>query len=149
MAGLFAKLTAIFETPEAVAETSHDPTAVAMAALMIQLARADGEYNADERAGITAALDARFGDGEGLLAAGETAEETALDSHQFTKLVKNAYAPEERGDLLEDLWEVVLADGARDANEDALMRQFGALLHVPDRDVGLARQRVLARRGGT
>jgi hypothetical protein len=41
-----------------------------------------------------------------------------------------------------------LADGARDANEDALMRQFGALLHVADRDVGLARQRVIARRDG-
>ncbi len=148
MAGLFAKLTAIFETPDAAPQTTHDPTAIAMAALMIQLARADGDYDADERAGIKAALDARFGDGEALLEAGEAAEENALDSHQFTKLVKNAYEPEERGDLLEDLWEIVLADGARDANEDALMRQFGALLHVPDRDVGLARQRVLARREG-
>lgn len=147
MAGLFAKLIAIFETPEAATGTAHhDPAAVAMAALMVQLARADGDYDAEEQAGIMAALDARFGDGEALLAAGEAAEATALDSHQFTKLVKNAYVPEERGDLLEDLWKVVLADGARDANEDALMRQFGALLHVPDRDVGLARQRVLARR---
>lgn len=140
MAGLFAKLTAIFETPDVAPETAHDPTAVAMAALMIQLARADGHYDDGEREGIKAALEARFGDGEALLTAGEAAEENALDSHQFTKLVKNAYEPEERGDLLEDLWEVVLADGARDANEDALMRQFGALLHVPDRDVGLARQ---------
>ena len=148
MAGLFAKLTAMFETPEAAPQTAHDPAAVALAALMIQLARADGDYDADERAGIRAALDARFGKGDALLAAGEAAEENALDSHQFTRLVKNAYEPEERGDLLEDLWEIVLADGARDANEDALIRQFGALLHVPDRDVGLARQRVLARREG-
>ena len=147
MAGLFAKLTAIFEAPDAGPVTSHDPAAVAMAALMVQLARADGDYDDGERAGIRAALDARFGDGEALLPAGEAAEETAMDSHQFTRLVKNAYEPEERSDLLEDLWEVVLADGARDANEDALMRQFGALLHVPDRDIGLARQRVIARKG--
>lgn len=147
MAGLFAKLTAIFDAPAAAPEAAHDPTAVAMAALMIQLARSDGHYDDDERSGIKAALEARFGDGEALLAAGEAAEETAMDSQQFTRLVKNAYEPDERGDLLEDLWEVVLADGARDANEDALMRQFGALLHVPDRDIGLARQRVLARRG--
>ena len=147
MAGLFAKLTAIFDAqPSAEAVTTHDPIAVAMAALMIQLARADGHYEEAERAEILAALDARFGDGAALLAAGEAAEETALDSHQFTRLVKDAYAPEERGELLEDLWEVVLADGDRDANENALMRQFGALLHVPDRDIGLARQRVLARR---
>ena len=43
---------------------------------------------------------------------------------------------------------MVLADGARDMKEDALMRQFASLLHVPDREVGLARQRVLARREG-
>ncbi len=147
MAGLFAKLTAIFETPEATPAAAHDPTAVAMAALMVQLARADGDYDDGERAGIRAALDARFGEGEALLTAGEAAEETAMDSHQFTRLVKNAYEPEERSDLLEDLWEIVLADGARDANENALMRQFGALLHVPDREIGLARQRVIARKG--
>ena len=146
MAGLFAKLTAIFETPEATPAAAHDPTAVAMAALMVQLARADGDYDDGERAGIRAALDARFGEGEALLTAGEAAEETAMDSHQFTRLVKNAYEPEERSDLLEDLWEIVLADGARDANENALMRQFGALLHVPDREIGLARQRVIARK---
>ena len=148
MAGLFAKLTAIFEAPAAAAPEGPDATATAMAALMVQLARADGVYDDDERAGIEAALDARFGDGAALLASGEAAEETALDSHQFTRLVKDAYAPEERGDLLEDLWEVVLADGARDMNEDALMRQLASLLHVPDREVGLARQRVLARREG-
>ncbi len=74
MAGLFAKLTAIFDAPEAAPVAAHDPTAVAMAALMIQLARADGHYDEDERAGIKAALDARFGDGEALLAAGEAAD---------------------------------------------------------------------------
>ena len=42
MAGLFAKLTAMFETPEAAPQTAHDPAAVALAALMIQLARAEG-----------------------------------------------------------------------------------------------------------
>ena len=88
MAGLFAKLTAIFDAPEAAPKAGQAPTAVAMAALMIQLARADGHYDEGERAGIKAALDARFGDGEALLAAGEAAEENALDSHQFTKLVK-------------------------------------------------------------
>ncbi|MEM7267898.1 MAG: TerB family tellurite resistance protein [Pseudomonadota bacterium] len=148
MAGLFAKLTALFEAPEEASapESSLPPQAVALAALMVQLAKADGAYEVEERAGIEAALDARFGEGSALLEAGESAEDGALDSHQFTRLVKEAYAPDERGALLEDLWEVVLADGARDALEDTLMRQFAALLHVPDREVGLARQRVIARR---
>lgn len=145
MSGFFAKLTSVFAAePEAA---THDPGAVALAALMVQLARADGVYDEDERAGIAAALDARFGDGAGILAEGEAAEAGALDSHQFTRLLKDEFAHEDRAALLEDLWSVVLADGARDAHEDALMRRIGALLHVSDREIGLARQRVLARQG--
>lgn len=146
MAGLFKKLTAMFETatPEAGGET--DPTAIAVAALMVRLANADGSFDDAERTSIEAALDARFGEGAALLAAGEAAEQGALDNHQFTKLLKSAYTPEERGALLEDLWGVVLADDTRDMNENALMRQFAALLYVPDREAAEARHRAEAAR---
>lgn len=40
------------------------------------------------------------------------------------------------------------ADGALDPEEDALIRKLGALIYVTDRERMLARQRVLARRGG-
>lgn len=146
MAGLFKKLTALFEQETPATSTGLDPVAVAVAALMVRLALADGSFDATERASIEAALDARFGDGAALLAAGEAAEKSALDNHQFTKLLKSAFAPEERGALLEDLWSVVLADDTRDMNENALMRQFAALLYVPDREVAEARQRAEAQR---
>ena len=146
MAGLFARMTALFAETKSDEPSGGPPAeAVALAALMVQLARSDGTYDAEERTGVVAAMEARFGDGETIVAAGEAAEQGALDSHQFTRLVKEAYAPEERIDLIEDLWSVVLADGARHAHEDALMRQIGSLLHVPDRDVGIARQRALAK----
>lgn len=146
MAGLFKKLSALFESEVADGSTGTDRTAVAVAALMVRLANADGSFDEAERASIEAALDARFGDGAALLAAGEAAEQDALDNHQFTKLIKSAYSPEERGALLEDLWGVVLADENRDMNENALMRQFAALLYVPDREVAEARQRAEAGR---
>ncbi|MEM7546169.1 MAG: TerB family tellurite resistance protein [Pseudomonadota bacterium] len=141
MSGIFGKLAKLFEA-EAVETSTHDPVAVAMAALMVRLARADGDFDAEERARIEAALDARFGDGAAVLAEGERAEAEALDHHQFTKLVKGAYAHEDRAALLEELWSVVLADGARDDEENALMRQFGSLLHVSDQEMQKARRRV-------
>ncbi|WP_340108770.1 TerB family tellurite resistance protein [Pikeienuella sp. HZG-20] len=142
MSGLFERLASLFTGPEAATTApEHDPAALAMAALMVRLARADGQFGPAERASILAALDARFGEGAALLSAAEAAEAKAIDHHQFTTLVKTAYAPEERGALLEELWRVVLADGARDDEENALMRQFGALLHVSDQDVARARQR--------
>lgn len=142
MSGLFGRLAAIL-APEPAAAPAHDPVALALAALMVRLARADGEFDEGEHAAILAALDARFGEGAALLAAAEVAEEKALDHYQFTRLVKSAYEPEERGALLEELWAVVLADGARDDEENALMRQFGSLLHVSDQEVARARRRVL------
>ncbi len=39
------------------------------------------------------------------------------------------------------LWQVVLADGERDHEEDALMRLLASLLGVNDRDSAIARQR--------
>lgn len=146
MSGLFGKIAALFDAPEGeTAAPRHDPAAVALAALMVRLGRADGEFDAAERTKIEASLTARFGDGAALLAAGEAAERDALDHHQFTKLVKTAYAPEERAALLEELWAVVLADGTRDDEENGLMRQFGSLLHVSDQEVALARRRVMVK----
>ena len=47
---------------------------------------------------------------------------------------------------VEALWDVVLADGRRDDDEDALMRQIAPLLGVNDRDSNMARRRVEDRR---
>ena len=76
------------------------------------------------------------------LTAGEKAESDALDNHQCTRLLKAAHSHEDRAEGLEDLWAVVLADGARGVHENALMRQIGALLHVSDQEIAMARRRV-------
>ena len=49
---------------------------------------------------------------------------------------------EERNQVVESLWEIALADGDRDHEEDALMRLVAPMLGVNDRDSALARQRV-------
>jgi uncharacterized tellurite resistance protein B-like protein len=41
------------------------------------------------------------------------------------------------------LWKVAYSDGVLDPYEDALLRQIAGLIHVPDRERGLARQRAL------
>ena len=145
--GLFGGLRALFEDRPETKDTGLDPAAIALAALMVRLARADDHFGDEERAAIEGALDARFGDGAALLAAGEAAERDALDHHQFTRLLKAAHEHEDRGEVLEDLWAVVLADGEREDHENALMRQIGSLLHVSDQEVQKARRRVEAARG--
>jgi uncharacterized tellurite resistance protein B-like protein len=50
-------------------------------------------------------------------------------------------------ELIEMLWKVAYADRVLDQYEDSLLRRIGGLIYVPDRDRGMARQRVLARLG--
>ncbi|WP_274963874.1 TerB family tellurite resistance protein, partial [Thioclava electrotropha] len=65
---------------------------------------------------------------------------------RFTRALKDKVAYEDRTGVIEALWDVALADGVRDAHEDALIRLAAKLLGVNDVDSAVARQRVEARR---
>lgn len=115
-------------------------------ALLVRVARADGAYDADEKAQIDAVLQARYNltaDAAAELRADcETAETEAPDTVRFTRSIKDAVAYEDREAVIESLWSVVLADGVRDENEDALLRMIAPMLGVSDQDSHKARQRV-------
>ena len=70
----------------------------------------------------------------------EALEADAPDTVRFTRAIKEEVPYEERFDVVRALWQVVLADGARDDEEDALMRLLASLLGVSDRDSAIARQ---------
>ncbi|TNC50184.1 TerB family tellurite resistance protein [Rubellimicrobium rubrum] len=131
-------------------ETLPDPDArLALAALLVRLARTDGHYTAAEVSRIDQVLSARFGLGPFEVARlrgdAEVLETEAPDTVRFTRAIKEHVPYEERLGVIEALWEVALADGRRAEDEDALMRLVAPMLGVEDADSGLARQRVDAR----
>lgn len=119
---------------------------IAIAALLVSAAHADGTYEGAEQARIEAVLGARYGlDGANaarLRADGEAAERAATDIYRFTALIKQHVPLEERTAVIEALWRIVLTDGVREAHEDQLMRRVTDLLGVDPRDGHAARQRV-------
>lgn len=119
---------------------------LALAALLVRVARADHDYAPEEKMRIDRILMARYmlteTDATALRAEAETLESEAPDTVRFTKSIKDAVAYEDRLAVIEALWSVVLADGARDDHEDALLRMVANLLGINDRDSALARQRV-------
>jgi len=122
---------------------------LALAALLVRIARSDGDLNEDEARWIDRFLASRYGlspfEAVRLRADAETLESEAPDTVRFTRAIKDAVPYEEREGVIEALWSVVLADGVRDHRENALMRLVANLLGVNDRDSALARQRVEAR----
>ena len=119
-------------------------TSEAMAALMVRIAKSDDDYSATEIARIDAVLGLLYqlsaDQAAKLRQTAETLEAEAPDTVRFTRAIKEEVPYEERFDVVRALWQVVLADGARDAEEDALMRLLASLLGVNDRDSALARK---------
>ena len=139
-----------------IGRTGDEPPAqaderTALAALLVEAAHADGTYDAEESARIARVLATRYdlsaAEAAALRAEGEAALAEALDLVRFTRVVKKAVPHEERVRVIEAVWEVVYADGVREMHESALIRKLCGLLHIEDRDAGLARQRVAARLG--
>lgn len=119
---------------------------LALIALLVRLARADGYYAASEIIRIEKIAMSRFGiDHEAasdLRSEAEKVEAEAPDTVRFTRAIKDAVPYDQRVGVVEALWQVALADDERDQHEDALVRMVSSLLGVNDRDSALARQRV-------
>jgi uncharacterized tellurite resistance protein B-like protein len=129
----------------------RDELQLALTALLIEAAYSDDHFDQVERTTIARILECRFGltapEIRGLLEQGEAAATESAELFHFTRIVNERLSPEGRVELVEMLWEVAYADGVLDEYEDSLLRRVGGLIYVPDRERGMARQRVLARLG--
>ncbi|MEH6359197.1 MAG: TerB family tellurite resistance protein [Amylibacter sp.] len=124
-----------------------DDARIALAALMVRLARADGNYQNIEISMIDHVLVNRFGlnasAAQSLREQAEEIEIHAPDNVRFTRIIKDSVPYEERAGVIEALWSVVLSDGHRDDEEHGFMRLITSLLGVSDRDSAFARQRAI------
>lgn len=118
---------------------------LALAALLVRIARTDGLYAAEEVERIDRVLVRRHQIGPfeaaKLRTEAEDLERAAPDTVRFTRALKAATALEDRAELMSALWSVALADGLRDAEEDRLMRLVATLLGLTDVESAQARQR--------
>jgi uncharacterized tellurite resistance protein B-like protein len=145
----------VFDLLRRLAQPEPEPLAepdarLALAALLVRIARSDGHYAEEEVRRIDRILVTRYDlspfSAAALRREAETVEAGAPDTVRFTRALKEAVAYEDRAQLIESLWYVVLADGARDPEEDALLRTVAPLLGVTDQDSARARQRAEKKR---
>ncbi len=122
---------------------------LALAALLVRLARADHDYASVEKAHIDTILAKRYAltkaDSATLRQGAETVEETVGDTVHLTRLIKSAIPYIDRFALVADLWSLVLADGTRDHTENQFLRLVAKLVGVNDVDSGMARQEAAKR----
>jgi len=126
-----------------------DELELAVAALLIEAGRMDDKFDERERATIERLLAERFelspDEVSDLMEAAEQAVAQSTQFFPFTQQIVKRISPDERAQIVEMMWEVAYADGVLDPQEDALLRRIAGLIHVPDQDRGLARQRALEK----
>ena len=124
---------------------------LAAAALLIETAYMDEQFDESERAVISDLVQRRFdlepADCQRLLVEAESAVVGSQQLYEFTRAVNDRFTPEQRIEIMEMLWEVVYADGEVHDFEVSLLRRIGGLIYVSDRDRALARRRVVDRLG--
>lgn len=118
---------------------------LALATLLVRVARTDGLYSAEEVERIDRVIAHRNGldpfAAARLRTEAEELEREAPDTVRFTRALKDAVALEDRSELMTALWSVALADGLREAHEDRLMRLVANLLGLTDVESALARKK--------
>ncbi len=125
---------------------------VAAAAMLLDLAHADGEFSPEERAHIHDALERHFGLDHStaveLLALADEARRAAVDHFGFTRIVREQYDLAQRMVLAEVMWGVILADGEIASHEQYLVRKIANLMELEPAYLAQARHAAAASAGG-
>lgn len=129
----------------------HDPIRLATAAVLLEIAHADGKFTAPEGGDLAAYLQKAFDLGadsarELMDAAAEIRNQT-IDYFAITNSLRRNTSLEERIDIVKTMWRIVYADGRLSDYENYLVRKLADLLGLEHRVMIAAKVAVLEERG--
>ncbi len=120
---------------DAELQNSTHPLQLATAALLMEVSRADFSVDAQEQAAVSKLLQKQFelsaDELSALVELGRQEAEQATSLYEFTRLINDNYTPQQKSQLVLNLWQVALADNEIDKHEDHLIRKVADLIHVP------------------
>ncbi|MEO2269074.1 TerB family tellurite resistance protein [Pseudoalteromonas pernae] len=110
----------------------------AVAALLVEVMRADDELQAQEQEMILALLQKHFGlsieEASTLVSDASSSLDDAIDYYRFSKQINDNTSAEQRIEILELLWQLAYADGKLDRYEEHVIRKVADLLYVTHND---------------
>ncbi len=140
---MLKQLKSLFQTAIAEASAGDEAHAahgrqLAVAALLVEVIRADHQMSPAETAAVRTSLNQVFdlsrSELDTLLADGEVQARDATSLYEFTSTVNQSFEHDEKVELMEMLWQVAYADGNLDKHEAHLLRRLADLLHIRHRE---------------
>jgi uncharacterized tellurite resistance protein B-like protein len=119
-------------TAEQPSREQHDPLRLATAAILLDIAYADGSFTPAEDGNVVQFLSERFAlstdDARELMEAAEEIRKKTVDHFALTHYIRKNAALEERIDIVKTMWRLVYADGQLHEYENYLVRKLADLL---------------------
>jgi uncharacterized tellurite resistance protein B-like protein len=119
-------------TPEVQSREQHDPLRLATAAILLDIAYADGEFSPSEDGNVVQFLSDRFtlspDDARELLEAAEEIRRKTVDHFALTHYIRKNAPLGERIDIVKTMWRLVYSDGKLHEYENYLVRKIADLL---------------------
>ena len=123
---------------EPPADDSYDRT-IAVCALLVEMARIDGEFSSDERQRIITIMRERYGvrdeDIQLVIEEAEREAHQATSYWQLTRVINANYDSDEKIAIVKLLWDVIHTDGTVEKHEEYLVRKLASLLNVSHADM--------------
>ncbi len=111
---------------------------LATALLLIEVARADFEWEEGEAVAIVARLTRSFDlsaeEAEILLNEAKSEAEERVSLYETLKVINQSCDPAAKRTILLDCWRVAYVDGVLDKQEEGLIRQIADWLYLPHKD---------------
>ncbi len=112
---------------------------VATAALLIEMAKADGDFSDHERNRIFKLLQNDFElDDECVNELLELSKQKVKDSisvYEFSSVINNSFTQQEKIELMKNLWRIIYENGKLDSHEDQLIKIIGSTLNLEHKDI--------------
>lgn len=143
------KLEALLDSsaPEHTPADEEHAIRLAAAALLVEVARADFDFDAEEELALESLLRRHYDltEDEAVLLREEANKrvEYSVSLFEFTRTLHERLDERQKSELMGRLWAVAFADGRLDKYEDAMVHKIGELLYVPRSEV--MRRKLLAR----
>lgn len=129
----------------------HDPLRLATAAILLDIAYADGSFSPAEGGDVTAFLASRFAlsedDTKELIEAADEIRRNTVDHFALTHYIRKNSPLQERIEIVKTMWRLVYNDGTLTDYEGYLVRKLADLLGLEHRVMIDAKSAVLREMG--
>lgn len=107
---------------------------IATCALLIEIAKADGEFSEDERKKIIDLMKENFNLDEKvveeLIQLSEETLQHSISIYEFSNVINQNFTNDEKYELLKNLWKLIYVDDKLHMYEDYMIKKIGATLNM-------------------